>query len=217
MVDTEVSDRRRRSGRPDARGRSRPARRALHAGRAEGGAAVPAQDGALQRPDAWKSSAAWALPSASAPPACRRIARWTSSSSPRSSSRRCCICPTRRSPTPSKEIAASTDAALPLEPYQLISQYTLEPLLKAVAETLPSVTVRYGTEFLDFTESADAVTATDLRRGATAPSCAGRSAPLSRRLRRRRSPIRKQLGIGLAGRRQPARTAPGALSLRRSL
>src|ERR1700733_11841832 len=51
-----------------------------------------------------------------------------------------------------KEIAASTDASLPLEPYQLISQYTLEPLLKAVAEELPGVTVRYGTEFLDFTE-----------------------------------------------------------------
>ena len=51
-----------------------------------------------------------------------------------------------------REIAASTDASMPLEPYQLISQYTLEPLLKAVAETLPSVTVRYGTEFLEFTE-----------------------------------------------------------------
>ena len=47
-----------------------------------------------------------------------------------------------------QEIAASTDAGLPLEPYQLISQYTLEPFLKSVAETLPSVTVRYGTEFL---------------------------------------------------------------------
>src|ERR1700751_3954166 len=39
-----------------------------------------------------------------------------------------------------REIAASTGAALPLEPYQLISQYTLEPLLKSVAETLPTVT-----------------------------------------------------------------------------
>src|ERR1700704_1727651 len=49
-----------------------------------------------------------------------------------------------------KEIAGSTDASMPLEPYQLISQYTLEPLLKSVAEQLPSVTIRYGTEFLDF-------------------------------------------------------------------
>ena len=46
-----------------------------------------------------------------------------------------------------KEIAACRDGSLPLEPYQLISQYTLEPLLKSVAETLPSVTVRYGCEY----------------------------------------------------------------------
>ena len=46
------------------------------------------------------------------------------------------------------EIAACTDGSLPLEPYQLISQYTLEPLLKSVAEALPSVDVRYGCEFV---------------------------------------------------------------------
>src|SRR4029453_10832215 len=34
------------------------------------------------------------------------------------------------------EIAACTDGSMPLEPYQLISQYTLEPLLKWVAELL---------------------------------------------------------------------------------
>ena len=53
-----------------------------------------------------------------------------------------------------KEIAACRDGRLPLEPYQLISQYTLEPLLKSVAETLPSVTVRYGCEFLSFEQDA---------------------------------------------------------------
>ena len=58
-----------------------------------------------------------------------------------------------------KAIAASTDASMPLEPYQLISQYTLEPLLKSVVEKLPGVTVRYGTEFLDFTENPNGVTA----------------------------------------------------------
>jgi len=94
-----------------------------------------------------------------------------------------------------KEIAASTDASMPLEPYQLISQYTLEPFLKSVAETLPSVTVRYGTEFLDFTETADHVTAR-LRSGGktseiTALYLAGCDGGAS--------PIRKQLGIGLAG------------------
>jgi len=47
-----------------------------------------------------------------------------------------------------RQIDACTDGTLPLEPYQLISQYTLEPLLKSIAETLPSVTVRYGCEFL---------------------------------------------------------------------
>jgi 2-polyprenyl-6-methoxyphenol hydroxylase-like FAD-dependent oxidoreductase len=93
------------------------------------------------------------------------------------------------------EIAASTDAALPLEPYQLISQYTLEPFLKSVAEKLPSITVRYGTECMDFTETADAVTAR-LRSGGTTSEitalylagCDGGA-----------SPIRKQLGIGLKG------------------
>ena len=35
-----------------------------------------------------------------------------------------------------EQIAACRDGSLPLEPYQLISQYTLEPLLKSVAESL---------------------------------------------------------------------------------
>ena len=56
-------------------------------------------------------------------------------------------------------IASSSDASRPLEPYQLVSQYTLEPLLKSVAETLPSVTVRYGVELVSFTQDANAVTA----------------------------------------------------------
>src|SRR5438034_1340099 len=43
-------DRRRRAGRTDARHRPRPERRALHADRAQGSAAIPPQDGALQRP-----------------------------------------------------------------------------------------------------------------------------------------------------------------------
>ena len=94
-----------------------------------------------------------------------------------------------------REIAGSTDASMPLEPYQLISQYTLEPLLKAVAETLPSVTVRYGTEFLEFTEHPDSVTAK--LRGAggvtdvTARYLAGCDGGASM--------VRKQLGIGLTG------------------
>jgi 2-polyprenyl-6-methoxyphenol hydroxylase-like FAD-dependent oxidoreductase len=56
-------------------------------------------------------------------------------------------------------IAKTNDGTRPLEPYQLISQYTLEPLLKSVAETLPSVTVRYGCELVSFTQNKNAVTA----------------------------------------------------------
>src|SRR6478736_485534 len=56
-------------------------------------------------------------------------------------------------------IAKSEDGSEPLEPYQLISQYTLEPLLKSIAETLPSVTVRYGCELVSFAQDANSVTA----------------------------------------------------------
>src|ERR1700689_1446510 len=95
-----------------------------------------------------------------------------------------------------KEIAAATDAAMPLEPYQLISQYTLEPLLKAVAEELACVTVRYGTEFLDFTEHGDSVTGRLRNADGTTSQvealylagCDGGG-----------SGIRRQLGIALAG------------------
>ncbi|MGB7034548.1 MAG: FAD-dependent monooxygenase [Xanthobacteraceae bacterium] len=56
-------------------------------------------------------------------------------------------------------IRAVNDGSSPLEPYQLISQYTLEPLLKSVAETLPSVTVRYACEFLSLRQDGEGVTA----------------------------------------------------------
>jgi 2-polyprenyl-6-methoxyphenol hydroxylase-like FAD-dependent oxidoreductase len=56
-------------------------------------------------------------------------------------------------------IAKTNDGTRPLEPYQLISQYTLEPLLKSVAESLPSVTVRYGCELLSFAQDKGSVTA----------------------------------------------------------
>ena len=57
-----------------------------------------------------------------------------------------------------REIAGSPDASMPLEPYQLISQYTLEPLLKSIAEELPSVAVRYGHELISFTDNGEQVT-----------------------------------------------------------
>ncbi|MBT3989857.1 MAG: 2-polyprenyl-6-methoxyphenol hydroxylase [Rhodospirillaceae bacterium] len=50
------------------------------------------------------------------------------------------------------------DGTLPLEPYQLISQYTLEPLLKEEAEKLDSVQVTYGCKFIEFEQNGDGVT-----------------------------------------------------------
>jgi 2-polyprenyl-6-methoxyphenol hydroxylase-like FAD-dependent oxidoreductase len=93
------------------------------------------------------------------------------------------------------QIDACTDGSLPLEPYQLISQYTLEPLLKSVAESLPSVSVRYGHEFLSFHQDGESVTA-EVRSGDHAHEirakylvgCDGGA-----------SPVRQQLGIALQG------------------
>lgn len=54
-------------------------------------------------------------------------------------------------------IAKTNDGTLPLEPYQLISQYTLEPLFKSVAETIPAIKVRYGHELVSFTQNPQGV------------------------------------------------------------
>ena len=94
------------------------------------------------------------------------------------------------------QIAACNDGSMPLEPYQLISQYTLEPLLKAEAETLPGVTVRYGCEFVSLSQDADGAVA-------TVRDAAGGS----RQIRARyivgcdggASAVRRQLGIQLRG------------------
>jgi 2-polyprenyl-6-methoxyphenol hydroxylase-like FAD-dependent oxidoreductase len=94
------------------------------------------------------------------------------------------------------QIAACNDGSMPLEPYQLISQYTLEPLLKAEAETLPSVTVRYGCEFVALSQDAEAVVATVRDAAGSAREiraryivgCDGGS-----------SAVRRQLGIQLRG------------------
>jgi 2-polyprenyl-6-methoxyphenol hydroxylase-like FAD-dependent oxidoreductase len=56
-------------------------------------------------------------------------------------------------------IARTTDGSEPLEPYQLISQYTLEPLLRGVAESIPGVSVRFGEELVGFEQDAGGVTA----------------------------------------------------------
>jgi 2-polyprenyl-6-methoxyphenol hydroxylase-like FAD-dependent oxidoreductase len=95
-----------------------------------------------------------------------------------------------------EQIRAVNDGSQPCEPYQLISQYTLEPLLKSVAEALPSVTLRYGHEFQEFAQDAQGVTvtlgapggATTQVRGKYLVGCDGGA-----------SPVRKQLGIRLRG------------------
>jgi 2-polyprenyl-6-methoxyphenol hydroxylase-like FAD-dependent oxidoreductase len=59
-----------------------------------------------------------------------------------------------------KQIAASPNGAFLLEPYQLVSQNKLEPLLKEVAEATPNVTVRYGCGLEDFAQDDEGVTIT---------------------------------------------------------
>jgi 2-polyprenyl-6-methoxyphenol hydroxylase-like FAD-dependent oxidoreductase len=56
------------------------------------------------------------------------------------------------------KIAATTDGSEPLEPYQLVSQNRIEPLLKDVAEGTPNVTVRYGCRLTGFEQDETGVT-----------------------------------------------------------
>jgi 2-polyprenyl-6-methoxyphenol hydroxylase-like FAD-dependent oxidoreductase len=94
------------------------------------------------------------------------------------------------------QIAACNDGSMPLEPYQLISQYTLEPLLKSEAERLPAVSVQYGCEFISLSQGDERVTAkvrdsTGVVRDISADyivGCDGGG-----------SAVRKQLGISLRG------------------
>jgi 2-polyprenyl-6-methoxyphenol hydroxylase-like FAD-dependent oxidoreductase len=88
------------------------------------------------------------------------------------------------------------DGSLPLETYQLISQYTLEPLLREVAEHTPGVAVRFGHELTEFDADRDGVTArvrtvdgaSDEIRAAYLVGCDGGN-----------STVRRQLGIELRG------------------
>jgi 2-polyprenyl-6-methoxyphenol hydroxylase-like FAD-dependent oxidoreductase len=88
------------------------------------------------------------------------------------------------------------DGTYPAEPYQLISQYTLEPLLRKVAEATGGVTVRFGHELAGFVQDDDGVTAAlSLPDGTTRTvraryllGCDGGN-----------STVRASLGIGLEG------------------
>ncbi len=94
------------------------------------------------------------------------------------------------------DIRATNDGTAPREAYQLISQYTLEPLLRAAAERLPNVTVRYGCEFLEQAQDEAGVTAT------IRPPGGGGTAIRARYLvgcDGGGSPVRRSLGIRLRG------------------
>ncbi|HSI01689.1 MAG TPA: FAD-dependent monooxygenase [Reyranella sp.] len=96
-----------------------------------------------------------------------------------------------------KQIAESEDGSWLLEPYQLVSQNKLEPLLKEVAEGTPNVTVRYGCELIDFEQDAEGVTVSartldGLDETLRARYLVGSDGGSSR--------VRKRLGIKLEGR-----------------
>lgn len=98
------------------------------------------------------------------------------------------------------------DGGLPLEPYQLISQYTLEPLLLEEAERLPTVRVMRSTTFLEFSEQATGVSvavngADGVRSTLRASYLVGCDGGASR--------VRKQLGIRLQGEGDIARLRQG--------
>ncbi|MGE5149137.1 MAG: FAD-dependent monooxygenase [Rhodospirillaceae bacterium] len=96
-----------------------------------------------------------------------------------------------------KQIAESEDGRWLLEPYQLVSQNKLEPLLKEVAEATPNVTVRYGCELIDLAQDGDGVTV-------SARTVDGRDETLSASYLvgcdGGSSTVRKKLGIKLDGR-----------------
>ncbi len=106
-------------------------------------------------------------------------------------------------------IARCRDGSMPLEPYQVTSQYALEPLLREIAEGLDNADIRFGTELLAFSEETDGVTAvcraTDEDGGEDLTircrylaGCDGGG-----------STVRRQLGIGLIG--------EGGLTLRQAM
>ncbi len=95
-----------------------------------------------------------------------------------------------------EQLAQCRDGSQPAEPYQLISQYTLEPLLKSVAESLPSVSMRYGCAFESFSQDEAGVTA-HVR--TTAGAAETIRAPYLVGCDGGASLVRRQLGIRLRG------------------
>src|SRR4051812_18260836 len=94
------------------------------------------------------------------------------------------------------QIRAATDGSEPREPWQLISQYALEPVLREAADDTEHATVRFGCALEAFTQDADGVTATVRTAGGATEAlqarylvgCDGGA-----------SGVRKALGIALEG------------------
>lgn len=105
------------------------------------------------------------------------------------------------------DIRATIDGSVPLEPYQLISQYTLEPLLAKECAALSSVTMRWSTQFISCEQDAAGVSTTVRNADGTTRvirsqylvGCDGGA-----------SPVRHALGIKLRG-------EPNSLALRQGL
>jgi len=93
------------------------------------------------------------------------------------------------------EISAREDTSLPAEPYQLISQYTLEPLLLEVVKGLPTVEVMYGCEFTNLVQDLDGVTARLHCEGREIEICSDFLVGCDGA----GSPVRRALGICLTG------------------
>jgi 2-polyprenyl-6-methoxyphenol hydroxylase-like FAD-dependent oxidoreductase len=94
------------------------------------------------------------------------------------------------------DIASHNDGTRTLEPYQVISQYTLEPLLRSIVGELPSVALRVGCELESFVEDADGVVASV---GAADETTFTVEAPYLVGCDGASSTVRRQLGIRLEG------------------
>ncbi|AOH85856.1 hypothetical protein AWL63_19755 [Sphingomonas panacis] len=101
-------------------------------------------------------------------------------------------------------VAATNDGTIPLEPYQLVSQNAIEPLLREVAEhETPNTTVRYGLELVDFEQDEAGVTVRARRTDGSDTIETFRSQYLVG-CDGGRSTVRKHLGIHLTGVSAPA-------------
>lgn len=91
---------------------------------------------------------------------------------------------------------ATYDGTAPCEPYQLISQYTLEPLLVSLVQGIPNVCLKFDHQFISLVQDKDGVMATVRTNGGVVASikaayvvgCDGGA-----------STVRKTLGIALRG------------------